>query len=171
MNIGDKFIRTFRVPVPLVDRILEIVGLCLLVGMLAFTAFLYQRAPEQIAMRFNGAGEPISWDNKVMYWYIAMLFVAMMLLSAASAYNFKLINLPFRLKEPVIGIQKMLIARMSRCLTLCMGLLWLAYLINTSVSFWNISLFAAIFSKVSLLCLFVVVFYYSVKAWWIGRKY
>lgn len=173
MNIANKFIQAFRAPVPLIDRVLEVIALFLLISMLIFTAILYQQAPEQIPIKFNGDGEPISWADKIVYWYMAIFFVIMVLISAATAYdvNFKMVHVPFRIKEPVRAIQQRLFSRMSRCVTICLGLMWLAYLLHTSAFFLGIPLFAAIFSKLSLFILLVVIVYFSVKSWWVGRRY
>ena len=171
MKLLSNFIQTFKVPVPVFDRILEVIALVLLLALLGLTTALYMQAPEQIPTNFNWNDEPTKWADKAMYWYMAVFFVLMMLLSATSAYDFRFTNLPVRLKEPVINVQKMYISRMSRFLTLCIGTMWLSYLLSTAASFWNISLFAAIFSKVSLFILLALLIYYCVKVWWIGRGY
>ena len=171
MRIQNNILRTFRVPVPVFDRILELIALVLLLALLGLTTVLYLQAPEQIPIHFNWNDEPSKWADKAMYWYTAVFFVLLMLLSATSAYDFRFINLPVRLKEPVINVQKMYISRMSRFLTLCIGMMWLSYLLRTVVTFWNISFLARVFSKVSLFILFVLLIYYSVKIWWIGRNY
>ena len=171
MRILNNIIRTLNVPVPLFDRILEMVALFMLVIMLVFTAFLYQQAPDQIPIHFNLNNEPTDFGEKSVYWYMALFFIAMMLLSAFSAYNKKFVNLPVRLKAPVIVQQNQLIARMCRYTTICLGMMWLDYLLSTSASYWNIQIFVAVFSKVTLFLLFVILVYYSVKIWWVGRKY
>ena len=171
MNILNNIIQTFKVPVPRFDRVLEIASLVLLAVLVGLTAVLYQHAPEQIPTHFSWEDIPTNWSDKAVLWYMSLFFILMMILSAASSYNFKLINLPVRLKEPVVGIQKMLVSRMSRFLTLTIGMMWLSYLLNASSSFWDIKLFAFVFSKVSFTLLLVPLIYYSVKIWWIGRKY
>ena len=171
MKLLNNFIQTFKVPVPVFDRILEVIALVLLSVLLGLTTVLYLQAPEQIPTSFNWNEEPTGWADKAMYWYMAVFFVLMMLLSATSAYDFKFMNFPVRLKEPVINLQKMYISRMSRFLTLCIGIMWLSYLLSTAAAFWDISLFAAVFSKVSLFILLALLIYYSVKVWWIGRGY
>ena len=171
MTLLNNIIQPFKKPVPFFDRMLEMAALFLLVVLLVLTAVLYQQAPEQIPTRFNWEDTPTSWDDKAMLWYMTGFFILMMLVTAASAYNQKLVNMPVRLKEPVIGIQKALVSRMSRYLTLSIGMMWLSYLVSVSASFWDIKLFACIFTKVALLLLFSPVIYYSVKIWWIGRRY
>ena len=171
MKLLNNIIQTFKTPIPAFDRVLEIAALFLLVLLLVLTTVLYQQAPEQIPTRFNSEDMPTNWDNKAVLWYMTVFFMVLMLLSAVSAYNIKLVNLPVRLKEPVAGIQKALVSRMSRYLTLSIGMSWLSYLVSVSTSIWNIKLFAFIFTKISLLLLLVPVIYYSVKIWWVGRRY
>ena len=172
MKILNNIIQTFKVPVPLFDRILEVVALFMLVILLVFTAILYQQAPEQIPIQFDGNNNPRDWGEKGMYWYMASFYIALMLLTSAAAYNqTKLVNIPIRLKEAVIGLQKQLIGRMCRCITLCLGIMWLDYLLSTMASYWDIVLFVSIFSKISIVLLFAVLIYFTVKIWWIGRRY
>ena len=169
MKLLNNPIQTFNVSVPVFDRILEVLALVLLLALLGLTTALYLQAPEQIPTNFNWNDEPTKWADKAMYWYMAVFFVLMMLLSATSAYDFRLMKLPVRLKEPVIDLQRMYISRMSRFLTLCIGIMWLSYLLSTAATFWDISLFAAVLSKVSLFILLALLIYYSVKVWWIGH--
>ena len=171
MKLLNNIIQTFKTPVPVYDRVLEIAALFLLVILLVLTTVLYQQVPEQIPTRFNWEDTPTNWDDKAVLWYMTGFFVVLMLLSAVSAYNLKLVNLPVRLKEPVTGIQKALISRMSRYLTLSIGMMWLSYLLSVSASLWDIKLLAYIFTKISLLLLLAPVIYYSVKIWWVGRRY
>ena len=171
MNTIRKIISAFKAPVPFIDRILELVALCILISMLVFTAYIYQQVPEQIPTKFDLDGNPVSMSDKVMLWYMSIFFVVMMLVSAGAAYdvNLKFVNVPFRIKGPVKTIQQKLISRMSRYVTICMGMMWLSFLLNTSVHFLSIPIFAAIFSKVSLFLMLAVIVYYSFKSWWIGR--
>ena len=171
MKFFNSMMQKVRGYVPLPDRILELVALLLLVGLLALTAILYQQAPEQIPTHFDWNHVPTRWTDKEMYWYMAFLFGVMMLLSASSAYNHKMVHLPVRLKAPVIGLQKRLISRMCRCTTLCVGMLWLSYLLTTSASFFEIPLLIYIVEKMSLLLLFAVLIFYSVRILWVGRRF
>lgn len=171
MKILNNIIQAFKVPVPLIDRILEVLALFMLIALLVLTAVLYQQAPEQIPTKFDWNNEPTNWTEKEMYWRMGVFFILMMLLSAASAYNLKMVRLPVRLKSPVLGLQKMLVSRMCRWTTLCMGILWMAYLLNTSAFFLDIPFIAMILEKVSLLALFAILIYYSVKIWWVGRRF
>ena len=173
MNTFRKIIRAFQVSVPLVDRILELVALVLLIAMLSFTAYLYQQAPDQIVIKYSSNGEPVDWAEKAMFWYMSIFFIVMMLCSAASAYdvNMRFTNLPFRLKEPVKAVQLRLIGRMGRCVTICMGLMWLSYLLHISASFMDIPTVASLFSKATLFLMLAVLVYYSVKSWRVGRGY
>lgn len=172
MNVLRKIIRAFQVPVPLADRILELVALVFLLAMLALTAYLYQQAPQEVVIKYGLNGEPVDWAAKAMFWYMSIFFIVMMLCSAAAAYdvNMRFTHVPFRLKEPVKVIQLRLLGRMSRCITICMGLMWLSYLLNTAKSFMEIGWMAALFAKLSLFALLAVIIYYSFKSWWIGRN-
>lgn len=173
MSIPNKIIRIFRQPVPLADRILELIALVIIVSLLAFTGYLYQKAPDLIPIRFNWDYEPVDWAGKMTYWFMSAFFIVMMLVSAAAAYdmNLKFTHLPVRLKEPVKELQQLQIGRMSRCITLCLGFLWLAYLLSASASFLHTTLLADVLLKVALFCLLAVLVFFTLKVWWIGRRY
>ncbi len=171
MRIFNRIIQAVKSPVPTVDRVLELVSLFMLIVLLVLTAVLYQQAPEQIPNRFGWDGDSVSWAGKEMYWYMSIFFVIMMLVASASAYDLRMVNLPVRLKEPVKELQMAQVSRMSRCLTICFGLMWLSYLLSASSLFLNIVQLSAIYSKLTLFLLLAVVVYYTWKIWWIGRKY
>ena len=173
MNTIRKIIRAFKAPVPLFDRILEIVALVLLIAMSFFTAYLYQQAPDEIVIKYGVNGVPIDWAGRAMLWYMSIFFTVMMLCSAASAYDVKMrfTHVPFRLKEPVKAMQLRWISRMGRCITICMGLMWLSYLLHTAASFMDIPAAASVCSKATLFLMLAVIIYYSVKSWWVGRRY
>ena len=173
MNTFQKIIRAFQVPVPLFDRMLELVALVLLIAMLFFTAYLYQHAPDQVAIKYATNGDPIDWAEKAMLWYMAVFFTLMMLCSAGSSYdvNLRFTRVPFTLKEPVKTTQLRFISRMSRCITICMGLMWLSYLLHTSATFIEIPPAASLFSQLTLFLMLTTLVYYSVKSWWVGRRY
>ena len=173
MNTLNKIIRAFKAPVPMFDRMLEIAALVFMVVIFTFTVYLYQQAPEQIATKFDVNGNPIDWADKAIFWYMSAFFIVMMVCSAGAAYdvNLKFTHVAFRLKEPVKAAQQRLIGRMSRCVTICMGLMWLSYLLHASSSFMEIPVLATIFSRLTMLVLLAVIIFFSVKAWWIGRHY
>ena len=171
MRILNSNIQNFKAPVPVFDRVLEIAALLFLAVLIGLTAVLYQQAPEQIPTHFNWEDTPTEWGDKAVLWYMSIFFILMMLMSATSAYNLKLVNLPIRLKGPVVDTQKALVSRMSRYLTLTIGLIWLSYLLNVSTAFWDSKMLAYIVTKVSFLLLLAPLIYYTVKIWWIGRGY
>ena len=173
MNTLVKILHAFKAPIPLLDRILEIIALVFLIGTLVFTAYLYQHAPEQVVIKYGLEGEPIKCAEKIVFWLIAIFFGIMMLVSAGSAYdvNLKIVHVRFPIKEQVKAIQHRLVNRMSRCVTICIGLMWLAYLLHTSASFLNIPGYVVALSKGSLLLMLLVIVYYSFRIWHVGRKY
>lgn len=171
MKILNNLINTFKAPVPLFDRVLEFVALFMLIALLSFTAFLYQLAPDKVPSRFDALGEPIQWADKEIYWYMAVFFIMIKLVSSASAYEIRLMRFPVRLKEPVIELQKKFIFRMSRCVTLCIGLCWLSYLLFSSATFLALPKFVYLFSRLSFAFLLLIILFFSVKVWWVGRKY
>ena len=172
MRMFNNIIVALKTPIPLCDRVLEIVALAMLLIQLVLTAVVYHMAPAEVPYKFNRLIEPIEWIDKEIYWYIAILFVVLILITSASAYEIRLINLPVRLKEPVLVSQKRLIFRMSRCITLCVELIWLSYLLISSITFFNLpKVVLYVMSYSSFTLLIGVIIYFSVKVWWIGRKY
>ena len=170
MNLWNKITSTFKIYVPIADRILEMAALAMTVGLLSFTFYLYQCAPEQLYVHFSHHNATVTEVHKIYFWFAAAFFLLLMLLSAWTAYHPNRINMPIRLKEAVFDRQKRYMSRMGRCLTLAFGLLWLSTLLNASASFLKIKTFALIFEQISLASLLIIVVYFSTKIWWIGRK-
>ena len=81
-----------------------------------------------------------------------------------------LVNLPIRLKEPVFYHQIGLISRMCRIMTIVLGFIWLAVLLAMSASFIGMSESVGVaLIPLSVILMLGVVFFYTLKIWWIGR--
>lgn len=160
-----------KAPVTVADRVLELVALAMAVALLVLTGVFYAQAPETVPSHFNALGEADGWSGKEVYWVMAVLFLLIMVISAAAAYNRKLVNLPIRLKEAVFYRQIGLIGRMCRIMTLCMGLIWLSVLLSMSSGILGISSVAcACMIGGSVAVMLSVVMSYTLKIWWIGRN-
>lgn len=158
-------------PITVVDRMLEIAAATMAVALLVLTGVLYAQAPDTVPSHFNVMGEPDGWEGKEVFWFMAVVFLLGMIISASAAYNRKLVNLPIRLKEAVFYRQIGLIGRMCRIMTLAMGSIWLAVLLSMSSGFLEIPAWGcAVMFAVSLTLILGTAFFYTLKIWWIGRN-
>ena len=157
-------------PITLSDRILELVAAAMAVLLLILTGVLYSQAPETVPTHFNFSGEADGWEGKVFYWILAGIMLVGMIICASAAYNRKLVNLPIRLKPEVFYRQIGLISRMCRIMTIVLGFIWLAVLLAMSASFIGVSEGVAVaLIPLSVMLMLGVVFFYTLKIWWIGR--
>ena len=157
-------------PIPLSDRLLELVAAAMAVCLLVLTGVLYSKAPDTVPSHFNFAGEIDGWSGKEVYWIMAAVFVVMMVICASAAYNRKLVNLPIRLKPTVFYRQIGLISRMCRLMTLVSGVLWLTVLLAMSADTVGLPLEVAIsFVPMAVILMLGVIMFYTLKIWWIGR--
>ena len=157
-------------PITLSDRILELVAAAMAVVMLVLTGVLYSKAPDIVPTHFNFAGDADGWEGKVFYWILAGIMLVGMAICASAAYNRKLVNLPIRLKPEVFYRQIGLISRMCRIMTVALSLIWLAVLLAMSASFIGMSESVAVaLIPLSVMLMIGVVFFYTLKIWWIGR--
>ena len=157
-------------PIPLSDRLLELVAAAMAVCLLVLTGVLYSKAPDTVPSHFNFAGEIDGWSGKEVYWIIAAVFVVMMAVCASAAYNRKLVNLPIRLKPAVFYRQIGLISRMCRIMTLVSGVLWLSVLLAMSADTVGLPLEVAVsFIPMAVVLMLGIVLFYTLKIWWIGR--
>lgn len=160
-----------KAPITVADRVLEFVALAMAITLLVLTGVLYAQAPDTVPSHFNAAGEADDWSGKGIYWGMAAMFLLGMILCAVAAYNRNMVNLPIRLKEAVFYRQIGLIGRMCRIMTLCMGLIWLTVLLSMSSSILGISSVAcACMIGGGVALMLVVVLFYTLKIWWIGRN-
>ena len=157
-------------PITLSDRILELVAAAMAVVMLVLTGVLYSKAPDTVPTHFNFAGDADGWEGKVFYWILAGIMLVGMAICASAAYNRKLVNLPIRLKPEVFYRQIGLISRMCRIMTIALSCIWLAVLLAMSASFIGLSEGVAVaLIPLSAMLMIGVVFFYTLKIWWIGR--
>ena len=157
-------------PITLSDRILELVAAAMAVVMLVLTGVLYSKAPDTVPTHFNFAGDADGWEDKVFYWILAGIMLVGMMICASAAYNRKLVNLPIRLKPEVFYRQIGLISRMCRIMTIVLSFIWLAVLLAMSASFIGLSESVAVaLIPLSVMLMTGVVFFYTLKIWWIGR--
>ena len=157
-------------PITLSDRILELVAAAMAVVMLVLTGVLYSKAPDIVPTHFNFSGEVDGWEGKGFYWILAAIMLVGMIICASAAYNRKLVNLPIRLKPEVFYRQIGLISRMCRIMTIVLSFIWLAVLLAMSASFIGVSESVAVsLIPLSVMLMLGVVFFYTLKIWWIGR--
>ena len=157
-------------PITLSDRILELVAAAMAVIMLVLTGVLYSKAPDTVPTHFNFAGDADGWEGKGFYWILAAIMLVGMAICASAAYNRKLVNLPIRLKPEVFYRQIGLISRMCRIMTIVLSFIWLAVLLAMSANFIGMSEGVSVaLIPLSVMLMIGVVFFYTLKIWWIGR--
>ena len=138
--------------------------------MLVLTGVLYSKATDIVPTHFNFSGEVDGWEGKGFYWILAAIMLVGMIICASAAYNRKLVNLPIRLKPEVFYRQIGLISRMCRIMTIALGFIWLSVLLAMSASFIGMSESVAVsLIPLSVMLMLGVVFFYTLKIWWIGR--
>ena len=158
-------------PITLSDRMLEAIALVEVILLLVLTWVVYDKAPETVPSHFNLSMEADAWSDKDVYWLLAVVMVIGMAICASAAYNRKLVNLPVRLKPSVFYRQIGLISRMCRVMTVAFGLIWLTILLAMSAEFIGLPEdVTMVLLPVSLVLMFAVVVFYTLKIWWIGRK-
>lgn len=158
-------------PITLSDRMLEAIALVEVILLLVLTWVFYDKAPETVPSHFNLSMEADAWSDKDVYWLLAVVMVIGMAICASAAYNRKLVNLPVRLKPSVFYRQIGLISRMCRVMTVAFGLIWLTILLAMSAEFIGLPEdVTMVLLPVSLVLMFAVVVFYTLKIWWIGRK-
>lgn len=158
-------------PITLSDRMLEAIALVEVILLLVLTWVFYDKAPETVPSHFNLSMEADAWSDKDVYWLLAVVMVIGMAICASAAYNRKLVNLPVRLKSSVFYRQIGLISRMCRVMTVAFGLIWLTILLAMSAEFIGLPEdITMVLLPVSLVLMFAVVVFYTLKIWWIGRK-
>lgn len=158
-------------PITLSDRMLEAIALVEVILLLVLTWVFYDKAPETVPSHFNLSMEADAWSDKDIYWLLAVVMVIGMAICASAAYNRKLVNLPVRLKSSVFYRQIGLISRMCRVMTVAFGLIWLTILLAMSAEFIGLPEdVTMVLLPVSLVLMFAVVVFYTLKIWWIGRK-
>ena len=157
-------------PITRSDRLLELVATAIAVCMLVLTGALYSKATDTVPTHFNIAMEPDAWSDKSLYWILAVIMLVGMGICASAAYNRKMVNLPIRLKPEVFYRQIGLISRMCRIMTIGFGFIWLAVLLAMSASFIGLPKdVSVILIPLSVFLILVVVLFYTLKIWWIGR--
>jgi uncharacterized membrane protein len=150
---------------------LEAIALVEVILLLVLTWVFYDKAPETVPSHFNLSMEADAWSDKDVYWLLAVVMVIGMAICASAAYNRKLVNLPVRLKPSVFYRQIGLISRMCRVMTVAFGLIWLTILLAMSAEFIGLPEdVTMVLLPVSLVLMFAVVVFYTLKIWWIGRK-
>ena len=157
-------------PIPLSDRILELVAALMALMMLVLMGVLYSKAPDMVPSHFNFSMEADAWSGKGIYWVLAIIMLISMAICASAAYNRKLVNLPVRLKPEVFYRQIGLISRMCRIMTVIFGLIWLSVLLAMSTGFIGLPEDVSIaLIPFSVMLMLGVVLFYTFKIWWIGR--
>ena len=129
----SNFINRLKTPIPVLDRILEIVTGVMLFALLVLTAILYHISPDTIPTHFSITGNPDTLMGKTFYWKVSGLFALFLLINFISAYypEKDTMRLPIRSKNMSIR-QMMLAARLCRIINIGLALMWLGILLSIS---------------------------------------
>lgn len=161
----SNFINRLRTPIPISDRILEIVTGIMLIALLVLTAILYKISPDTIPTHYSISGTPDALSNKSFYWQISGLFVLFILLDFISAYytDKKIVRLPVRRKN-MTPRQMMLAGRMCRIINIGLVLMWLSTLLSISVPVLGLNkMVITILNASALLVLIIPSIWYGIK--------
>ena len=139
MKMINNFLNRLRTPIPIVDRILEIVAGVCVIALFVTTAIFYNLSPEEVPTHYSFSGEADEYSGNSFYWLMSGLFFIFMLITYISAYypNSNSVRLPIRSKE-MTPLQMMLVARMTRIINIGLAFLWLDVLLSISASTLNI---------------------------------
>ena len=136
----NNFINRLRTPVPLPDRILEIVAGVMVIALLVTTAIFYSMSPDTIPTHISFSGEADEWSDKSFYWLTSGMFTLFMLIDFISAYytDKNSVRMPIRNKD-LSPRQIMLAARLCRIINIGLALIWLDVLLSISAVWLHIS--------------------------------
>lgn len=154
-----------------IDRALEMVALVLGIFLVVLSIVVYLKAPQQVPVHFNAAGEINERGDKAMVFVPAGLGIVSMAICNAAAYNYKMVNLPIRLNPKCLPRQVTLIGRMSRILSILCGLLFIVLLLLTNAPQWNTRTLCP-FLFVSIMAgFFITITIYTLLIYKVGRRY
>ena len=163
---------SIRVPASTSDHILEMVASFFFVLMWVLGLVFYFKSQAPVPSHFDYLARPDAWGDKNVFLITLAVASLVMLLTAASAYYPRLVNLPVHLKPECIHEQYALMARMMRVLNIDLGLMFLSVILTQGAPLLklNVRIFAVV-EAVCIAFIFVLTIYYSLKIWRIGRKY
>jgi uncharacterized membrane protein len=155
--------------VTVVDRILEMVSLVLAVFLITLSVVFYFYLPEQVPVHFNVVGEADGWGSKRIALILSVFGIVVMAICSIAAYNYKMVNLPFRLNPENLSQQVTLIGRMMRILSVLCGLLFITILSMVAAPQWGIQSICSLLYLIIIVCLVVVLTIYVVLIYKRGR--
>lgn len=153
------------------DRALEGMALVLAVFLLVLSVVVYRESPGQVPVHFNMAGEINGWGDRNTIFVLAGLGIITMAVCNAAAYNYKMVNLPIRLKPQCLARQVTLIGRMCRILSIWCGWLFIDLLLLTASPLWNTRPLCSVLLGLIMTGLLVTALVYTFLIYRVGRKY
>ena len=165
MTMTNNLIDRLRTPIPLPDRILEIVAGVMLISMLVTTAILYDMSPDTVPSHFSFTGKADGWSDKSFYWQISCLFALFMLIDFISAYYTEMNNVRITIRKKNMNeLQKQLNGRMCRVINIGLAFLWCSILLSTSSEFLGIGQHMLIIMFITSIAFIAVpVIYYRIR--------
>ena len=164
MTMTNNLIDRLRTPIPLPDRILEIVAGIMLMALLVMTEILYDMSPDTVPSHFSFTGKADGWSDKSFYWQISCLFVLFMLVDFISAYYTEMNTVRITRKKNMNELQKQLYSRMCRVINIGMAFLWCSILLSTSSEFLGIGQHMLIIIFITSIAFIAVpVIYYRIR--------
>ena len=126
--MNKKGVSPVRVAPTRFDRVLDLVGLCLLLFVWSAAIRFYTDAPERVPLQFDMEGNPRSWGSPGAYLLLAGLTTFIMVVIWVSTLYPALINLPVILKKETVVAGSALMARCVRWMNILCGILMLMVL-------------------------------------------
>lgn len=161
----NNLINRLGTPVPLPDRILEIVAGVMVIALLVTTAILHSMSPDTIPTHLSFSGEADDFSDKSFYWLTSVMFTLFMLINFISAYytDKNSVRLQIRRKE-MSPRQIMLAARVCRITNVALAIIWLDVLLSMSADWLQISSASVIaMNIVSVSLLIIPSIWYGIK--------
>lgn len=128
-KMNKKGVSPVRVAPSRFDRVLDLVGLCLLLFVWIAAIRFYTDAPERVPLQFDMEGNPRSWGSPVVYLFTAGFTTFVMLITWVATLYPALINLPVTLKKEMVVAASALMARCVRWMNILCGILMLMILV------------------------------------------
>lgn len=167
MMLINNFMNRLRTPLPIADRILEIVAGVMVIALFVTTAVLYKLSPDEVPRHFSFFGLDVAsdWTGRGVFWFISGMQAFGMLVVYISAYytDRNTVRMPIR-TATMSPRQMMLAARLCRIINIALALMWLDLLLNLSAPSLHIDqVLIHILTATWVLFLIIPCIWYSIK--------
>lgn len=167
MMVINDFMNRLRTPIPMTDRILEIVAGVMVITLFVITAILYKLSPDEVPGHFSFFGLDVEsdWTGKGVFWFISGMLAFCMLVVYISAYYTDKNTVRMPIRKATMSLRQMMLAeRLCRIINIALALMWLDLLLNLSAPSLHIDqVLIHILNATWVLFLFVSYIWYGIK--------